>query len=327
MVSRPGGFLQGVLLVLALFLFAGVFAIGIAFGVGAMLAVGQVDEVVLERTVREAGSQRIAVIPVSGGIDDAQARFVRAAVAHVMKDTSIDAVVLRVDSPGGGVSPSDQIWREVERLKQSRRPVVASFGGMAASGGYYVACGTDHIVAEPTTITGSIGVIAQILTMEGLMEKIGVQPVTLVASGSPQKDVANDLFRTWNDADRAKVKSMLDAAYAVFNKRVATGRASAIPDPKQVDAIANGSIYTAEQAVANGLADQIGYLDDAIAVAEQRATIPAGRASVVELVLPPPLFSSSGLLGRDASPRGVDADAIRSLLVELGSPRPMYLMH
>lgn len=326
-VARSGGFTQAVILVLALFLFAAVFFTGITFGVIGMLAAGQVDDVVLERNIRDGGTQRIAILPVNGAIDDDQARFVRAAVAHILDDSSIEGVVLRVDSPGGGVAPSDQIWHEVGRLQRARLPVVASFGGVAASGGYYVACATDHIVAEPTCITGSIGVIAQVLTVESLMAKIGVEPVTMVASGSPEKDVANDIMRAWTEADRSKVQTILDAAYGVFNARVAAGRVRALPDPAAVDAVANGSIFTAEQALANGLVDQIGYLDDAIAVAEQRAGILSGRAEVVELTLPPSLFSANGILGQAPSSRAIDAESIRMMLHELMTPRAMYLLH
>ena len=123
-------------------------------------------------------------------------------------------------------------------------------------------------MAEETSITGSIGVIAQVLTFEGLMDKVGVKPVTLVATGSPEKNVANDMFRTWDDADKAKIRLMLDSAYATFNQRVKAGRGKVITDPTKIDALANGSIYTAKQAKDSGLIDGIGYLDNAIAQAE-----------------------------------------------------------
>jgi protease-4 len=288
------------------------------------------DEFVLWRNYRTAGARQIAVIPVRGVIDGTQVSFVRACVDQVLAQSSVDAVVLRVDSPGGGVTASDQIWNELGRLKRDRSlPVVASFGGVAASGGYYVACDSDHIVAERTCVTGSIGVMAQILTMGGLMDKVGIEPVTLVASDSPRKGVANDTFREWSDEDRAQVIMMLDNAYEIFHERVRDGRAEVITDEARLAEIANGSVFTATQAKDAGLIDGIGYLDDAIAEAERRAGIGTGQATVRVLQRRPTLFE--GLpLARGAG-RSVldlpDADSVRSLMNELGSVKLMYLMH
>ena len=175
-------------------MFGLVFVVGLVLGMMLMFGGGQLDDVVLRRVHRDGGRESLAIIPVRGTIDDQQSNFVRACVDHVLRDRSVKGVVLRVDSPGGGVTASDQIWHQMGRLQEAGLPVVASFGSVAASGGYYVSCGADHIIAEETSVTGSIGVIAQVFTMEQLMEKVGVQPVTLVASGSPEKDVANDIF-------------------------------------------------------------------------------------------------------------------------------------
>lgn len=331
-VAKHGGLTRSLLFVLGLFLFAIVFVIGLIFGAAGTIAAGEVGPMVLEQRFREGGRQRIAVIPVVGAIDDRRAEQVRRCVQHVLADRSFGGVVLRVDSPGGGVSPSDLIWREVKRMRDGGLPVVASFGGVAASGGYYVSCGADAIVAEPTCITGSIGVIAQVFTMEGLVEKVGIAPVTMVASGSPEKDVANDIFRTWNEDDRAKIQTVLDAAYGRFNALVRQGRAAAIPDPATVDALANGSIYTADQALANRLIDSIGYLDDAIVQVEQLARIPGGASTVVTLVEPPSLFTAlgGGPLGMASLRSAVgaadlDASRIRDAFEELSRPRLMYV--
>ena len=335
--AKHGGLTRALFFVLGLVLFGIVFVIGLVFGAAGTIAAGEVGPLVLEQTYREGGAQRVAVIPVMGVIDDRRAEQVRRSVQHVLADRSFGGVVLRVDSPGGSVSASDLIWREVKRLRDRGLPVVASFGGVAASGGYYVSCGTDAIVAEPTCITGSIGVIAQVFTMKGLVEKVGISPITMVASGSPEKDVANDIFRAWNDDDRAKIQVVLDAAYARFNALVKQGRAVAIPDPNTIDATANGSIYTADQALANKLVDSIGYMDDAIARTEQLARIASGASSVVTLVEPPTLFTALGggpmgmsSLRAAASAVGtpsVDLDAahVREMLDELGRPRVMYL--
>ena len=285
------------------------------------------ESLILAQTYRDGRAGRIAVLPVIDIIDADTAEFMRMAVDDVLRSRSFDAVVLRVDSPGGGVTASDEIWAEVERLKAAGLPVVASYGSVAASGGYYASCGADHIMAETTSITGSIGVIAQIFTMEGLVDKVGIEPVTLVASGSPEKDTANDIFRSWDEKDREKVQVMLDAAYATFQQRVRVGRAGVIEDGARITTLADGSVYTAEQALAHGLIDGIGYLDDAIAEAERRASLATGTARVV-ILKQPPAFFASGLFTRAARPTPpLNADAIRRLANDLGAPRVMYLMH
>ncbi len=323
--AKSGGLTRAILTMLGLFLFAGVFIIGLTLGIVIMIAGASYENVVLRETYRSGGASKVAIIPVEGVIDDAQAEFVHAAVKDVLSDSSIAAVVLRVDSPGGGVTASDQIWYEVKRMQDAGLPVVASYGSVAASGGYYVSCAADHIMAEETTITGSIGVIAQILTMEGLMDKVGVEPVTLVATGSPEKDVANNMFRSWNDADKAKIRAVLDAAYTTFNTRVRDGRQHVITDASQIDSVANGSIYTARQAQENGLIDSIGYLDDAIAQAETLGNVPAGRATVIRIRKPPTLFGDFMFAARQQR-QPLDADQVRSFVNDLASPRVMYLM-
>ncbi|MCP3904933.1 MAG: signal peptide peptidase SppA [Planctomycetes bacterium] len=311
-----------------------VFVLGIGATLVLMVILGvwiggsSYDEFVLWRTQRNAGSRQVAVIPVRGVIDGAQVSFVRACVDQVLAASSVEAVVLRVDSPGGGVTSADQIWYELGRLEKRSLPVVASFGGVAASGGYYIACDSDFIMAERTTVTGSIGVIAQILTLEGLMDKVGIEPVTLVASRSPRKNVANDTFREWTEEDRAQIIGMLDNAYEIFHERVQTGRASVITDATRLAEVADGSVFTAAQALDVGLVDGIGYLDDALAEAEKRAGIPNGRATIRSLQRRPTFFEGLPLV-RANRPRALDlpdADSIRSLINELGSVRLMYLM-
>jgi protease-4 len=319
--------------VTALTLIGAVFVIGALAGVLLLGIVGfwagaGVNQFIVEQPYRDAGGRRIAVIPVQGVIDGWQAEFVRLCSQHVLDDSSFDAVVLRVDSPGGGVTASDQIWHHVSRLQERGLPVVASFGSVAASGGYYVSCGADEIVAEQTSITGSIGVIAQILTFQGLMDKVGVEPVTLVASDSPDKEVANNVFREWDERDREQVREVLNAAYDTFYQRVLEGRKNAIADQRSLEELTDGSIFTAKDAHDAGLVDAMGYLDDAIASAEKRAGIGAGRASVVVLTERPMLFSQMPLAGlvKRERPDPLDAEAIRTFANELGSVKLMYLM-
>ena len=330
LVAKPTSFGRVLAIVGGLFLFGLVFLFGVFFGIAGMFASAEYDEMVVTSVHRDGGSQKIAILPVYGSIDSSQVHFVQAAVSRILDDASIRGVVLRVDSPGGGVTESDQIWYEVERLKKQGLSVVASYGGIAASGGYYVSCGADYIMAEETSITGSIGVIAQVLTLEGLFDKVGVEPVTLVATGSPEKSVANDTYRSWTDEDRVALRKMLDAAYDTFHTRVADGRGHVVTDDNRVDELADGSVYTSQEALASGLIDGIGYLDDAIAESERQSRIPADRATVLWLSPPPTLFGGLGLVEsgglRSAEDPGWTAERIRGVVNDLSTPRIMYLM-
>lgn len=327
-VSKPGGFWRAVTIVIGLLLFIGMFFIGLAVGVAGMIAAAEshAGDAVIQTVYRDGDSSALAIIPIEGPIDGRQAEFVHAAVKSVLEEKRVRGVVLRVDSPGGGVSESDQIWHEVERLKRAGLPVIASYGGVAASGGYYVSCGADQIIAEETCITGSIGVIANVLTFEGLLQKVGVTPVTLVAENSPQKSVANDIYRSWNETDKAKLRLMLDSAYATFNQRVRDGRKRAIPDASKVNSLADGSIYTSRQAKENGLIDSIGYLDDAIALAETASGLIPGRSTIYTIRQPPSLFGD-GLFAKERQESvRLDGPGVRRMMDELGTPRVMYLM-
>lgn len=309
----------------------GLMALGIAFALGLlvgvlMVAAGSMFEPpVLAEIYRDGGRSTVAIIPVRGVIDERQADLIRVFTDDVLGRSSVRAVVLRVDSPGGGIAPSDQIWYEVERIRAAGIPVVASYGGLAASGGYYVSCSTDHIVAEPTCITGSIGVIAQTFVLKGLFDKVGIEPVTIMATDSPNKDVGNP-FRAWTEQDQAAFLELLDSAYAIFTQRVRDGRGGAIADPQQIDEIADGSIYTADEALRLGLIDSIGYLDDAITQAETLARLPAGRATVIYMREPAPLVTELFGARSPLASKIASADDLRSLAAELSAPRAMYLM-
>jgi protease IV len=299
-----------------------VFLIGLVVGLGGGVAMGGAAPLQVV-PVRGGSGANIAVIPVEGAIDERMAAFVDAAARTVLDNGGFDAVVLRVDSGGGGVTASDQISHTVGKLRAAGIPVVASFGGMAASGGYYISAGTDEIFAEPTTVTGSIGVIAQVFTMEGLADKVGIRPLTIVASGSPEKATANDIFRSWSDKDRAVVQKLLDVSHATFVKRVFDGRQAKLATIEAVEAIATGEVFDAERALAEGLVDSIGYLDDAIAAAEGRVGARAGSAAVYQIMAPIDLLG--GLAGVSAAQAPLKGAAdIRALASELATPRLRY---
>ena len=320
-VTTNGGFRTFVAFLSAMFIFLIVFIVGIVAGVSALSASNQNDGIVQTTLSQDGTSSTIAILDISGVIDDSNATFAKHAIKDIIGNDNIKAVVLRVNSPGGGVTASDEIWHHVQKINDANIPLIASYGGVAASGGYYISCGADHIIAQETTITGSIGVIANILTYQELLSKIGVNPVTLIAKDSPEKSVANDVYRNWTIKDKQKVRSILNAMYSVFYSRVQAGRGHIIADSKTLDAVANGSAYTANQALKNGLIDGIGYLEDAIEIAKKRAGITDQEPSVLRYSRRAPMFG--GLFG--AQMKSVTADDLQSMIQEFSMPKLMYL--
>jgi protease-4 len=189
-------------------------------------------------------------------------------------DGDVRAVIVRIDSPGGDVTTSDILYNELKSFRErTRRPVVAAFMGLAASGGYYVASACDRIVAHPTTITGSIGVIALHVSLTGLMDKIGVK-VDAIKSG-PRKDTGSP-FRDLTDEDRKILQGLIDQYYQRFVRVASEGRRGRLSEA-EVRALADGRIYTASQASEAKLVDRVGYLKDAADEAKALAGIKAAR--------------------------------------------------
>lgn len=185
-------------------------------------------------------------------------------------DKDVKAVVLRINSGGGSAYASEQMWRAVQLLKK-KKPVVVSMGGMAASGGYYMSCGANYIVAEPTTLTGSIGIFGLIPDFSGLVkDKLGLR--FDVVKTNKASDFGT-LSRPFDAAESAALQAHVNRGYALFLKRVADGRTAAghKMTPEVVDHIAQGRVWTGNQALKNGLVDKIGTLNDAILKAEQLA--------------------------------------------------------
>lgn len=191
-------------------------------------------------------------------------------------DPDVKAVIVRIDSPGGDVTTSDVLYHELAEFKARKKvPVVAAFMGVAASGGYYLASAADTIVAHPTCITGSIGVISMHISLAGLLEKIGVK-VEAVKSGA-NKDMGSP-FRGMTDDDRKLFQSLIDQFYGRFVSVVAEGRKGKLTEA-QVRTLADGRVYTAAQALEAKLVDRVGYLADAVAEARSRSG--AGKVQVV----------------------------------------------
>ncbi len=221
-----------------------------------------------------SGEDRIALIRIEGVILDAQETL--GELKKFSDNPSVKAIVLRIDSPGGGVVPSQEIYDAVRRVRsKSNKAVIASMGSVAASGGYYIAAATDRIVANPGTLTGSIGVIMEMANVEGLLQKIGVEGV-VVKSGK-YKDVGSPL-RKMSDEERGLLQTVMDDVHKQFIEAVAEGRSLEVPE---VQALADGRIFTGRQAKAAKLVDELGNLDDAIQLAADVVGI-AGEPKVIE---------------------------------------------
>jgi len=256
------------------------------------------------------GGAKVAVVEIEGIIVDGTAA-VRELREHT-ENPSIKAVVLRVNSPGGVVAPTQEIFAAIHRVRKAGKPVVATLGAVAASGGYYVAAAADRIYANPGTLTGSIGVVMQMANIEGLLKKVGVEYV-VVKAGS-YKDVGN-FARTMSPEERKMLQALLDDVYSQFVDAVAEGRSL---ERGEVLAFAEGRIYSGQQALALKMVDEMGGFEDAVEAAGKLANI-SGRP---KLVYPRKRFSFKDLLENRLGLPGAGP-----LLPALSGIRtPLYLM-
>ena len=189
------------------------------------------------------------------------------------KDDKIKAVVVRINSPGGTVTASDILYHELREFKAKKKvPVIASMMDVAASGGYYLAMAADNVLVHPSTVTGSIGVIMLTVNARGLLEKVGVE-ASAITSG-PRKDMGSP-FRVMTAEERGIFQSVIDSFYQRFLAVVQEGRPNL--SAEQIKKLADGRIYSGDQAKAAGLIDEIGYLDDAIQLAKKKAGLTEAR--------------------------------------------------
>ena len=202
--------------------------------------------------------EKVALINVTGVIIDSKS--VIEELKEYAKDTSVKAIILRVDSPGGAVAPSQEIHEEVIKVKQNKK-VIVSMGTVAASGGYYISAPADKIVANAGTLTGSIGVIMELPNIEGLMKKIGVE--TQIVKSGRHKDMAS-VFRSLTPEEKQILQTVLDDVHNQFINAVSEGRGMKLEDVKN---IADGRIFTGRMAKDIGLVDELGNLQDAIMLA------------------------------------------------------------
>ena len=239
-----------------------------------------------EETVEGKGSSKILLLDLSGTLAEDLPSFslgapaprvpllarVREELAKAEKDDRVRALIVRINSPGGTITASDILYHEILAFKQRRKiPVIAAIMDVGASGGYYAALAADTIVANPTTITGSIGVVMVTVNAQGLMEKIGVAPLAI--KSGPMKD-AGSPFRALTGPELAVFQNIIDEMYGRFVGLIVQSRK--LPEDR-VRALADGRVYTAEQALRLGLVDRIGYLEDVVKLARDAAKIDEAR--------------------------------------------------
>jgi protease IV len=232
------------------------------------------------RRVREKDAPGVALVDGFGGIVTGRSRraplqgrlmgseTVAAAFRAAVRNDTTRAIVFRVDSPGGSAVASDSIWREVACARQAGKPVVVSMGAVAGSGGYYVACGADEIVAQPGTLTGSIGVLGGKAVVSGLTDRLGLRYDAVQRGAHARMSSAHVRY---DDSERERLEAMLDRVYADFTQRVAEGRGMS---RETVHEVARGRVWTGADAARNGLVDTLGGLRDATRIARARAGLP-----------------------------------------------------
>ena len=275
-----------------------------------------------ERTVREGdGGGKVALVDLEGILHNESEESLlssrdSAVVAFVEKlklaeaDPAVKAVVVRVDSPGGDVTTSDILHNELAAFRARKGvPVVAAFMGISASGGYYVSAACDAIVAHPTTLTGSIGVIALHVSLAGLLDKVGVKVVAL--KSGERKDVGS-IFKDLSDEDRRHLQGLVEQYHNRFVEVVARGRKGRLTTA-EVRGLADGRVFTAPQALEAKLVDRIGYLDDAVAEAASRADLKEPSV-VMYSRRPDTLRNAYSQPAASAPASGGELDAVRRLL-------------
>ncbi len=239
-----------------------------------------------EKTVEGKGASKILLLDLSGVLSEDMPSFsigappprvpvvarVREELRKAEEDERVRAVIVRINSPGGTITASDILYHELLAFKARKKvPLIAAIMDVGASGGYYAALAADTIVANPTTITGSIGVVMVTVNAQGLLEKIGVTPLAI--KSGPMKD-AGSPFRSLTGPERAVFQSIIDDMYGRFVELIVQSRK--LPADR-VRALADGRVYTAEQALELGLVDRIGYLEDVVTLAKERAGLSEAR--------------------------------------------------
>src|SRR3990167_8793042 len=285
-------------------------------------------EPVAETIIEGSGEDKIAIISIKGILtsESAEGLFIeKPSIVEVVKkqleqaatDTHVKAVLLEVDSPGGGITASDIIYNNVMKFKaNTKKKVVVYMQDIATSGGYYISSAADAIIAHPTTITGSIGVIMPLINVAELINRYGIKDSS-IASGD-MKEIGSPL-KPMSPEENAVLKNIIDEMYMQFVNVVSTGRKL---DIETVKKIADGRIYTGKQALENGLVDQLGYLEDAISLSKKLAGLT--EATIIRYEKHYGLADIFGLMSRKL----LQSNTIKldiSQLQNQGNTKPMYL--
>ena len=278
-------------------------------------------------SLSKTANKKIAIVDVSGTIMEGDG-FVKEQLDRVREDVDVVAIVLRVNSPGGTVTGSDYLYHHLRELRADRSlPMVVSMGSICASGGYYIAMAVgdeeDAIFAEPTTWTGSIGVVIPHYDFSGLLENYDIKDDSIASHkyklmGSPTR-MLNPEQRA---EERELFQELVDASFAGFKDIVRSGRPKFRADDAALDAVATGQIFTAQQAKENGLVDRIGFVEAAIERAAELAGLDTDSVRCVKYESPTPSLAS--LLGAKSPQPGLLGADLRSFL-DLTAPRAYYL--
>ena len=287
-------------------------------------AFGEISGENEEKTVAEKviggnrkADDKIAVLTISGLITGNAEGFIAKQIRRAQSDSSVKAVVIRVDSPGGTMSGSDYYLYLLKKMKSERKvPVVVSMGAVAASGGYYVSMIGDEIYAEPSTITGSIGVIASLYDASELFKMVGVASTPIVSG--PHKAMGS-LSRPMSEEERVIWQNLIDDNFDRFKQVIREGRKKLANNPEELDKLATGQVFTAKSAVENGLIDKIGYLDDAVKQAGKLANTDERDYKVVQYK---PKLSMMDVLLEVRSPNKLLSEKV---LYEVTTPK-VYLI-
>jgi protease-4 len=264
----------------------------------------------------KTSSKKIAIISIEGIIATGEGH-VRHQIDRIRKDKDVVAVVIRVNSPGGTVTGADYIYHHLKKLREERKlPMVVSMGSIAASGGYYVSMAVGHepdsIFAEPTTTTGSIGVIIPHYDFSGLIKRYDVKDDSIATH--PRKQMLS-ITREMSEEHRQLLLGYINESLDRFKSIIKDGRKTYADDPTKLDTLATGEIFSAMKAKENGLVDQIGFLEEAIAAVEKKAGLEPGQGRVVEYEAP---FSLSDF-------QLLKTQSTAAELSSFTSPQPFYI--
>ena len=242
------------------------------FGLAILIVISAIWGSLLKGKISDTGDN-VGIVEVIGIISDS--RDIVRQLREYGDDTSIKGIILRIDSPGGSVAPSQEIYDEVLKIRRNGKKIYASMGNLGASGGYYIAAAADKIFANPGTLTGSIGVIMAFSNFEELMRKIGLRPEVIKAGKF--KDVGSP-GRAMTKEERNYLQNVVDDVHSQFIEAIALGRGIKIEEARK---LATGSIFTGRQALKLNLVDNMGGMEDAIAGLSQALGI-VGRPNLIQ---------------------------------------------